>query len=102
MNLFLILAILLIFFAFMFVRYNRNHPATNVVSLFAGALILILVLPEYKTVTYDPVMQVWLSSYPPMMTILVLPMATIGIGSFIVPIVSKLISSRIQRCGASC
>ncbi len=97
MNGFLIVAILFIFFAFMYVRYNRNHPATNVVSLFAGALILILVLPEFKTVTYDPTMQVWLSSYPPIVTLLILPMAIIGIGSFVVPIMRKLIRFKDRK-----
>ncbi len=89
MNTFSILGILLIFYAFMIIRFNKIPVIANLVSFFSGMLIVVLADDNYRTLTYNEQQSVWTSQYTFIVPILMLPMLIFFIISFILPLAAK-------------
>lgn len=90
MNFFIILGEIFVFYAFVYVKFNRFHPSINVVSFLADATILAFILPQFTSLSRSD-NGVWTARYPGWTLVLILPLLLFFLGSFLWPLITKLI-----------
>ncbi len=97
MNTLFVLGIYFVFFAFMFVRYNKTHLATIIVAFLFGLTLYLIITPEFRTLVFDPDIGAWVSEYSPVVMLAILPSVAVCIISFIIPLLSKIRNVHTNR-----
>ncbi|MFX0113100.1 MAG: hypothetical protein ACFFB3_00990 [Candidatus Hodarchaeota archaeon] len=100
-NVFLILGILLIFWAFIYFQHHEFPFYTNLVSLWGGATILVYTLPDFTKMEFDELFG-WNATYDPLVSVFAAPLIIFFIFAFIRPIIAKMKSSanpKVRKTG---
>lgn len=88
-NLFLVITMVMVFWAFIYYQHHSFPFYTNLVSLWGGATVLIYMLPDFIEMEYDPLFG-WNATYDPMVSLFAGPLIIFFILAFIRPIIVKI------------
>jgi hypothetical protein len=97
MNILFVLGVYFVFFAFMFVRYNKIHLVTIAVAFLFGMTLYLVISPEYRRLIFEPEIGAWVSEYEPLVMMAILPSVAVCIISFLIPILSKIRTVHTSR-----